>query len=214
MSNKTILAAVILVSVVSASADRAFFEGFDGSGYGYLDATQGSTVLTDVWADFQNRLTNDVMTNGVISGMTSAAQNAQIRSYFDIGLDASKVTNVTVRLRIDINNDGVWNDELKNGILGNKHFSLYYAKTRYTDETNIPLTQLDNHPDVTLTITSQADGWSVWSMSFAEGALTGNLKSLRLDPRGSTVSVPFELDSVAIYTSGEKYRTVGLYIFH
>jgi hypothetical protein len=206
---KLIMAVAWVCAATFAQAGLVFLEQFDGTGYGYLNATQGATILTDTWADFQNRLTDDVMSGGVISGKTPNAQSAQIRSFFDLGLDATKVTNITVRLRIDINNDGQWNDVLTNGSTTSDHFNLYYARQPYTNETNIAVTQLDTNPGVTLTITSQAEGWSVWSMSFAEGALTGNLKSLRLDMRGSGTAVPFELDSVAIYAIPEP-ATLGM----
>jgi hypothetical protein len=212
MSKKWIGMVAVLVSVVSAHGNIIFLEEFDSSNKAY--ATNSATSPGNVWVDFGNRVTEtDIGTavegystasggsSSVLAGKKSV-NDVQIRSDFNVGItDATQVTNISWRVRADLNNNGLYDDDA----MGAAAVQFYVGTNAYgsaaanaTGAGNIDMRTLAG---VTATYAlNPSSGWVKYNYSFAAGTLTA-IRSLRfdvLDNVNGSQGQAFEVDYIKI----------------
>ena len=116
---------IVIFGALVAQAGILVLEEFDGNNLGY-NVNSATAVSGDWdWVDFGNRLTTSDISGiegyttagtgeSVLAGASGGGQNdPQIRSDFSIGFaDAGDITNISVRIRVDLNDNGIFDDTL------------------------------------------------------------------------------------------------------
>jgi hypothetical protein len=210
MSKKWIAMAAVLLSVATVQGAVLFLEEFDGNNKAY--AVINNVNSDGKWADFGDRITaRDIGdsvegyttavggTETVLAGTVSIA-DIQIRSDFIVGItNATSVNNISWRVRVDKNNDGVFGEEI-----GQLDVELLYGTNRYYSaaENSTPGSAVNiilrTTAGVTTTVTQDGNGWAIIKHSFATNTIAA-IKSLRLDAYNSTgTGQAFEVDWVKI----------------
>jgi hypothetical protein len=172
----------------------------------------GRELNRDSWLDFRNRVKADAVggrevregyvlaeTPGretVLSGVMNNP-DVQIWATFvsDLFPDFELVRSVTVRLRVDKNRNGVF-DDAQSG--------LDVSVVLYGKRPDTPTGVLFHHVLTKPRIVREADGF--FTVHFTEidmtrgGVLSGSLRALRVDPLNGppSLGVPFEIDYVRI----------------
>lgn len=199
--------AVVAGTWVSAQATILLNEQFDGTGKAFT--TDSASSGGDEWVDFSNRFgastiapavegyTTASTGESVLAGGASVGQNdPQIRSDFAVSL--TDITKVVIRLRADVNKDGVFNDVLTEG-----NTDFFFGNLQYLNPGAGNTANAGNRNFATDavfdggTITVEANGWHIFTY-VVSGSPLGSLNSLRIDPINNTNPVSFEVDYLKI----------------
>lgn len=208
MKTQSILAAASIYSISASFGAIAYTEEFDGNTNDYNSNSASATVAGD-WVDFGNRINSDSYTTAsggtesVLAG-TSASNDPQIRSDFGFGIDKSLVESFTLRLRIDTDQNSVFDDPLSGS-----EFFLFWGSTSYGSPgaTNIGDTNINL--GIPSSLVAETNGWHIATWSIPTGGLTAGanstIESMRIDPTnladGNGDS--FEIDYLTISTVPE-----------
>ena len=203
--------AALVTSIATAQGKVIFLEQFDGSNKAY--AVTNDVTTSGKWVDFGSKITaRDIGTP--VEGYTTAAggtetvlagtvnlSDVQIRSDFNVGIaDATLVTNISWRIRVDKNNDGVFNDVINGSdvdiFYGTNTFGSAAANTSPASGIN---QNLRTTGGITTTYTSDGgNGWYIVNYSFATNKLAA-IRSFRLDAFNDVVTgQSFEIDWLKI----------------
>lgn len=226
--NPTLLAALLLVAP-PASAATIYIDEFDGVTNAYF-ASPDAAGSSSGWVDFEAGATNTAgritsttvgtvaFSEGFVSGVTGASggsvlqgvsngNDPQVRSQFGSPIvgNLADVTTITLRLRIDVNKDGIFNDALSP-----TSFSLYYGESSYVSPGAQNATGGVNRLLIFTTLVAQgSDFFYVATYSGLDltngGAITGGLASLRIDPTNGSGGngSPFEIDRLTVVSVPE-----------
>jgi hypothetical protein len=134
----------------------------------------------------------------------------QIRSQFGSAIVANlaNVTTITLRLRIDLDKDGVFNDAL-----APTDFSLFYGENTYVSPGAQNATSGVNRSLVATSLVANGDFFYLATYSGLDltnsGAISGGLASLRIDPtNGATGNgAPFQIDRLTVVSVPEPAST-------
>jgi hypothetical protein len=179
----------------TGTVQTLFFDTFDGSTHGY-NATESGTSADADWADFSNRAVSDSLTTAGTGESVlqieegSTIDEIQIRSGFDVGVNAALVNRITVRIRMDLDNNGTYDDALSSS-----DFQFRFgATTWHQQEANVSA--------ALLTLTMEPDGgngWHIAVITLADGEISGDLSYIRMDMDGlNTNGKSGEIDYVKI----------------
>ncbi len=214
---------VVVFCGVSAQAAVLFEDEFDGNGHGYNPNAATAQSGDYDWVDFGNRMTaSDISigiegyttasggTESVLAGASGAEQNdPQIRSDFSIGLpDAYFVTDIVLRVRADLDDNGVFDDTLTEADVDVFFGNFTYVVPGAGNATNAGNQNFDGLTGFTSTLTSEANGWHVFSYSCDQGRL-GSIRSLRIDPVNNLPGRSFEVDYILITNGPTGARNPG-----
>jgi len=196
---KVAILAAAMISLCNYAMADVVYE-FDGT-QGYNDGT--GTATPGTWIDFGNRINGDSLgtastLESVVLG-TSNSNDPQIRSDFNPVIDATTVIGFQLRVRID--EDGLmgFNDTLVAGDAG-----VFYGTAPYgAGAANATGTGNNADALATVSVTSQADGWTLFDWDFAAGSIAGSIGSLRIDPTNTAAGNgnAFEVDYLTVKTS-------------
>lgn len=200
-----IVVALLVTATTSAKASViAYFEDFDGNTQGYNPDSTTASLGDDDWVDFMNRISNDAYgtasTGESVLAGNSSSNDPQVRADFGIGIDKTTVKEVAMRIRIDSDQNGMYDDS----IAGNVDFSLFWGTDQYVHPgANNGNSQLNFNFGAPDSLVAQADGWHLATWTFAAGLSSGtgaNLDSLRIDPTNGPAGNgdSFEVDYVSV----------------
>jgi len=211
--NRCIPLIALAWTAMNAGAITLFNEEFDGTvGYNVSSAT--ALVGDNDWVDFSDRLTASAVglggiegyatafggTETVLTGAPRAGQNdPQIRSDFEPGFDKTLVNGLELRLRIDLNLNGTYDDTLTAA-----NFNVYWGTQAYATPgaVNGP-SQLNFNFGSPTAITAQGEGWYLATWTITPGSLTQGtngvtVRSLRVDPVNNVPGASYELDYLRV----------------
>lgn len=212
MHPKAIIAALSIGGSLNSLGAVLFTEQFDGNGADYNVNSTTALAGENDWVDFSNRIT--VSDIGGVEGYTTAAggtetvlagssnsNDPQIRNDFSIGIAKADITGFTLRIRIDNDDNGAFDDALVA-----TNFDLFWGANAYGNPgaTNNSDTNTNAGLAATPTLTAQTNGWYLVDWAFAAGTLTAgtdtNLNSIRIDPTNSPAGSgdSFEIDYFTI----------------
>lgn len=189
-----------------------FEEQFDGAGPGYnIDSTTALTGEND-WVDFVNRITVNAAGNegyftaadGAETVLTGAANgnDPQIRSDFSVGIPKADVGRIEIRTRIDIDQNGTYDDSLTAS-----HLSLFWGSNPYVEpgaaNGNQHVSITFGQPD---SVIAETNGWHLFVWNDDGGLTAGEpgstmVNSLRIDPANNLAGSSFEIDRITIAES-------------
>jgi hypothetical protein len=202
------LATLLLGALATTSLIQAqtliYDEEFDGTGNGYNVDSTTALAGDDDWVDFDNRVTTDFSGNegyftavggseGVLAGRSNSG-DLQIRTDFSPGIDKTQAGRIEIRVRIDLNQNDIYDDDLTAANL-----SLFWGTSTYVS----PGAQNGN-PQVSINtigsadqVIAQADGWHLFIWR-DDGGITGGsgntVNSWRLDAVNGNSGASFEVD--------------------
>jgi len=211
---------IVIFGAVAAQADTLFLEEFDGNNKGY-NVNSATAVSGGDWVDFGNRLTTSDISGiegyttagtgeSVLAGASGAGQNdPQIRSDFSIGFaDAGDITSISVRIRVDLNDNGVFDDTLAESNVDLAFGNFTYVVPGAGNTPNAGNQNFNGLAGFTSTKIDEANGWTIFSYTCAVDRL-GSLRSLRLDPVNNGPGASYEVDYISIQGIPEP-STLGL----
>lgn len=209
---KRLVPALCVLSIASATAQSTLYEEqFDNTGNGY-NADAGTAMIGDNdWVDFANRVANNFDgnegyftavggTESVLTGSSSGNGDLQIRTDFDLGLSKSEVGRIELRVRIDLDQNDVYDDSLTGNDL-----SLFWGSNTYiTPGAQNGAGNVSISLGVADRVLEGSDGWHLFIWN-DKGGLTGggsaDLKSFRLDAVNGNLGASFEVDFLRILES-------------
>lgn len=221
-------AAVVALGASSvAQADVvAYFEDFDGNTNGYNVSSTTALVGDSDWVDFNNRIVaSDIGT--MVEGYTTAStgqtvlagssngNDPQIRSDFGFGIDKTTVTQFQLRLRVDKDDDGVFNSALDVDDLANGDFDLFWGSTQYVNPGAGNVGDTNFNLGNATTLVEQSDGWHLATWDIVGGLTAGanpTIESVRIDPANGPAGNgnSFEIDYLSISTAVPEPSSMAL----
>jgi hypothetical protein len=204
---KTLCGLTILAAMTFClSAQTVLFEEqFDGT-IGYNPDSATAVGGDNDWVDFSNRLTNPFSgsegyatavggSETVLTGEPTH-NDPQIRSDFNVGLNKLLVGQAVMRIRADMNDDGIYN---ASDALTAADVSAFYTLAPFTSPGATSLAGSGVSPVSfgTPTITTEANGWHVFTWPDLGGIITGTgstVGGLRLDPLNNKIGISYEID--------------------
>mgnify|MGYP001571741790 CR=1 FL=1 len=211
----------VIFGALAAQADVLFLEEFDGNNKGY-NVNSATAVSGGDWVDFGNRIAaSDIGTSiegyttagtgeSVLAGASGAGQNdPQIRSDFSIGFaDAGDITSISVRIRVDLNDNGIFDDTLAESNVDLAFGNATYVVPKAGNTANAGNQNFDGLAGFTSTKIDEANGWTIFSYTCEVDRL-GSMRSLRLDPINNNPGTSYEVDYISIQGIPEP-STLGL----
>lgn len=208
---RRLIPALCVLAIACVQAQTTLYEEqFDNAGNGYNPDASTAMVGDNDWVDFANRIANNFDgnegyftavggTESVVTG-SSNSNDIQIRTDFDVGLNKTEVGRIEVRVRIDLDQNDVYDDALVSSDLSLFWGSITYGTPGASNvggSTSIPLGVADR-------VVAETDGWHVFIWN-DKGGLTGgatdDLKSFRLDAVNNNLGASFEVDFLRILES-------------
>lgn len=194
--------ALSLSALPSVFGAVLYEEQFDGNTNGFNPVSTTASVGDNEWVDFANRIASDsyttatLGTESVLAGVSNS-NDPQVRSDFGFGIAKADVRSMVLRIRVDSDQNGIFDDTLTAATI-----SLFFGTTSYVNPgaTNIGDT---NFSPGTPTLTAENDGWTTYTYSFPTGITAGanpTIESIRIDPANGVAGNgdAFEIDSFQI----------------
>lgn len=199
----------LLASVNLIHAQTVIYqEEFDGNGNGYNPDAATAMVGDDDWVDFGDRFSANFSGNegyftalgGSETVLTGSATSGdpQLRTDFSPAIDKTRVGRIEVRARIDVDQNGIYDDALTLARL-----SLFWGTGGYANPG-----AANGNPQTTFTnissanqLVAQADGWYLFIWNDAGGLSGGSgntINSFRFDTVNDLPGSSFEVDYLRI----------------